>query len=93
MSGGDVDVCDQDPGFDLSVRISTTLRMLIRIWRGDLSWERAARNGALALDGSSVMRRLLPKLFLMPGQVWTGALKSKPRSSTGAEWVSAPTAM
>ncbi|QDP98015.1 helix-turn-helix transcriptional regulator [Microlunatus elymi] len=71
FSGGDVDVCDQDPGFDLSVTIRTTLRMMIMIWRGDQTWERAARNGTVTIDGAAPIRRLLPKLFLLPGQVWS----------------------
>lgn len=69
-AGGEVDVCDRDPGFEVSIGVRTTLRTLIMIWRGDLDWGQAARAGTLTLAGSTDMQRLLPRLFALPGAVW-----------------------
>jgi hypothetical protein len=86
------DVCDRDPGYDVAVRIRSTLRTMTRIWRGDISWSAVASTGRLHLDGPADLRRSVPDWFSLP--VYAGVeRRSKPRSSTGAEWVSAPTAM
>ncbi|HSA41259.1 MAG TPA: helix-turn-helix domain-containing protein [Mycobacterium sp.] len=69
----EVDVCDRDPGFEATIGVRTALRTLIKIWRGDLDWAQAARAGALTVDGSGEMHRLLPRLFLLPGGRWAQA--------------------
>jgi DNA-binding HxlR family transcriptional regulator len=88
-----VDVCDRDPGFEVGVQIRTTLREMIKIWRGDTTLPNAARAGVLSLDGPTSLRRALPSWFDLPGQAWTADRRSNPQSKTGAEWVSSPTAM
>lgn len=69
----DVDVCDRDPGFDVSLRIRVPLRDMIKIWRGDLDWQRAIRGGMLQLEGPAALRRSLPYWFELPGRRWTAA--------------------
>ena len=61
VSGEDVDVCDADPGFEVSVAVSTRLRDLVRVWRGDMSWPQLLAQAAI--DGSSTARRSLPQWF------------------------------
>lgn len=56
----EVDVCDFDPGFDVCVRATSTLRTMVEIWRGDLAWPAALTDGSLALEGSREARRSLP---------------------------------
>ena len=63
----------RDPGFEATIGVRTALRTLIKIWRGDLDWAQAARAGALTVDGSGEMHRLLPRLFLLPGGRWARA--------------------
>jgi len=60
INGTDVDLCDFDPGFDVSVRTTSTLRVMVLIWRGDLTWRAALKDGSLTLDGSQQARRALP---------------------------------
>ncbi len=60
VNDSDVDVCDVDPGFDVCVTATVTLRTMVEIWRGDLSWPAALTGGALALEGSRDARRSLP---------------------------------
>ena len=60
VTDGDVDVCDFDPGYDVAATVHTGLRTLTEIWRGDLSWERATRSGAMRIEGPTAVRRALP---------------------------------
>jgi DNA-binding HxlR family transcriptional regulator len=87
------DVCDHDPGYQVALQVRTTLRDMIKIWRGDLDWDAARRARVLTVDGPTELRRGMPGWFQLPGQAWAEVRRSNPRSSTGAEWVSAPTEM
>lgn len=60
VKGGDVDVCDFDPGFQIAVSVTCTLRTMAQIWRGDLSWQAALKDDSLQLDGPQTARRALP---------------------------------
>lgn len=55
-----VDVCDADPGHPVTVTITAPLRTLVDVWRGELSWPEAARQG-LVLDGPQWARRAVPR--------------------------------
>ncbi len=35
MNAGAADVCDTDPGYEVSVTVTADLRHMVRIWRGD----------------------------------------------------------
>lgn len=60
----DVDVCDTDPGFDVSVHVTAGLRDLTEIWRGERSWSEALGSGAVVIDGPAALRRSLPQWFV-----------------------------
>jgi DNA-binding HxlR family transcriptional regulator len=55
-----VDVCDFDPGYDVAVSVTGSLRRMVEIWRGDLGWPEALRSGAVTLQGAEASRRALP---------------------------------
>lgn len=55
-----VDVCDQDPGHPITVAVAFPLRLLVRVWRGDIGWSAATESG-LHLDGRSWAWRALPR--------------------------------
>ena len=57
---GHVDVCDNDPGHDITATISGSLRTLTQIWRGDVSWSIAQADGSVSIDGPSHVRRAVP---------------------------------
>jgi DNA-binding HxlR family transcriptional regulator len=61
----DVDVCDRDPGFPVTVMVRSPLLRMTQIWRGDVSWAAAIRDGSLELIGPTTVRRALPKWFLL----------------------------
>ncbi|MBC9226012.1 transcriptional regulator [Aeromicrobium sp. 636] len=63
VTDGTVDVCDYDPGFDVTATVRTTLRTLTRVWRGDVSWEQAIRAERVAIDAPRDVRAEVPGWF------------------------------
>jgi hypothetical protein len=59
----EADVCDVDPGHPVAVAVTTSLRTMVEVWRGDLDWSYAVSSSALAVDGATSLRRSLPKWF------------------------------
>jgi DNA-binding HxlR family transcriptional regulator len=57
---GHLDVCDNDPGYDVTATISASLRTLTQVWRGDVPWSRALIDGSVSIDGPSHVRRAVP---------------------------------
>lgn len=57
VHGGEVDLCDVDPGYDVTAEVVTGLRELVRVWRGDRSWEELLRTGVLTVSGPEPVRR------------------------------------
>lgn len=66
LTPDEVDVCDVDPGYPLSVTVTAELRRLTEVWRGDVSWAAAVRSGTVRLDGPTTLRRALPGWFRLP---------------------------
>jgi DNA-binding HxlR family transcriptional regulator len=60
VADGEADICDVDPGYDVGGAIETSLRTLIRIWRGDLGWSHALLDGSVAVSGPADVRRAIP---------------------------------
>ncbi len=63
VNEAETDVCDFDPGFDVAVTITASLRTLTAVWRGDVGWLAALRSGSLELQGPSELRRAVPRWF------------------------------
>ncbi|MFG2249984.1 winged helix-turn-helix transcriptional regulator [Spirillospora sp. NPDC048823] len=57
LTSGEADVCDADPGYEVSVTVTTGLRDMVQIWRGDIRWEDALRSGAVEVRGPEALRR------------------------------------
>ncbi|MCF2530219.1 winged helix-turn-helix transcriptional regulator [Yinghuangia soli] len=66
ISGGEADLCDADPGFDVTVTVTASLRRLIEVWRGDLAWSDALRSGGVSVHGPEELRRGVPGWFTLP---------------------------
>jgi DNA-binding HxlR family transcriptional regulator len=63
LSPEDVDVCDFDPGFGVSVEVTGELRRMVEIWRGDLDWAHAISRGLIEVRGEPAIRRAVPAWF------------------------------
>jgi hypothetical protein len=61
----EADVCDADPGYDVAVTVTSSLRSMVRVWRGDLSWGEALRGGHLEVRGPEALRRSVPGWFTL----------------------------
>jgi DNA-binding HxlR family transcriptional regulator len=61
----EVDVCDVDPGFDVAVSVSSSLRTLTSVWMGNLDWSDALRSGSLEVQGPEALRRAFPDWFTL----------------------------
>lgn len=57
ISDGDVDVCDKDPGRDVDVFFTTTVRGMADVWMGDVSYHEAMESGALSIIGPAALIR------------------------------------
>jgi DNA-binding HxlR family transcriptional regulator len=60
VANGNAEVCDFDPGYEAAATITTSLRTLAQIWRGDQSWQRAMMDGSVAIDAPTSVRRAVP---------------------------------
>jgi DNA-binding HxlR family transcriptional regulator len=60
VAEGRADVCDFDPGYDVTGTVETSLLTLTRIWRGDVGWSHALLDGSVAVSGPAEVRRAIP---------------------------------
>ncbi|MGH3509237.1 MAG: winged helix-turn-helix transcriptional regulator [Nocardioidaceae bacterium] len=65
LTPAEVDVCDADPGYDVSMTVTASIRGLVEVWRGDRTWANALGSGAIHLEGPSALRRALPRWFTL----------------------------
>jgi DNA-binding HxlR family transcriptional regulator len=63
ITADDADVCDDDPGYDVSVTLTASLRRMTEVWRGDLSWSAALRSGEVHVSGPRSLCREVPRWF------------------------------
>ena len=50
-------MCDDDPGHEVDLTLTSSLRDLTMVWRGDLAWSDAVGSGRLAVDGPEGLRQ------------------------------------
>ena len=60
VAGDEVDICDVDPGFDVTATVRTSLRAMTEIWRGDRAWVDALRAGRVEVEAPSEVARAVP---------------------------------
>jgi len=53
----DVDLCVNDPGKEIDVWFTSSVKTLARIWMGDSSYRQAVRDGSLKLVGTPALTR------------------------------------
>jgi DNA-binding HxlR family transcriptional regulator len=61
VADGKADLCDVDPGHDVTATVATSLRTLTAVWRGDLSWSQALRSGSVDVTGPAGVRQAVPE--------------------------------
>ncbi|MGI9307922.1 MAG: winged helix-turn-helix transcriptional regulator [Gammaproteobacteria bacterium] len=55
-----VDLCTQDPGKDVDIYISSTVRVLAEVWKGDVGLRRALADGTIKTHGLRLLERSMP---------------------------------
>ncbi len=60
LESDDADVCYKDPGYEVNLVIRTSLRTLIGVWLGDVTWDRALRSSSATIEGPRELRRAFP---------------------------------
>jgi len=60
VAGDEVDVCDVDPGFEVTATVRTSLRAMTEIWRGDRGWGDAVRSGRVEVEAPTDVARAVP---------------------------------
>lgn len=63
ISGAEAEVCDVDPGHDVTLHVDADLRALVQVWRGDRTWASVLGTGELTIDGPAPLRRAMPSWF------------------------------
>jgi DNA-binding HxlR family transcriptional regulator len=58
---GSVDLCPIDPGEEATLEVQTTLRVMTRVWMGDLQIDRALSSGQLKVYGPEQLKRCFVK--------------------------------
>lgn len=66
IKDGEADVCDVDPGHEVAVTVTASLRRMVEVWRGDVTWPQALRSGEIEVQGPEAFRRRLPSWFTLP---------------------------
>lgn len=56
-----VDLCDVDPGFEVTARIEASLEALTRVWVGEMAWDQAVRAGEVRVSAPEATRRQIPR--------------------------------
>lgn len=57
VHGGKVQVCDSDLGFEVDVRITSTLAVMTRVWYGQADMALAVKDGRMKVDAAPVYSR------------------------------------
>jgi hypothetical protein len=67
VQAGEVDVCLDDPGYEVDLWISCTLLTLTQLFMGDVPLATAKAAGQIRFDGNGQLEKDMPRWFgLMP---------------------------
>lgn len=61
VAGGDeVDLCTENPGKDVDLYINSSVRDMVKVWRGDLGLKKALRENLIRTHGNTYLARSMP---------------------------------
>ena len=63
VQDNDVDLCTKNPGKDVDLYISSTVRSMVEIWEGELDLSTAQRKNLLKTNGNPKLVKTLPDWF------------------------------
>lgn len=56
----EVDLCTENPGKEVDLYINSTVRDMVKVWRGDLSLKRALKEKLVRTQGDTHLKRTMP---------------------------------
>lgn len=64
----EIDICDKDPGKDVDVYITTTVKAMVDVWMGDATYRSVVTNGNMTVIGprsltDNISRWMKPSVF------------------------------
>lgn len=59
VESGDVDLCQTDPGFDIDLLVTSSLKTMTAIWMGLVRLDAEVRAGHVQLEGDPAIRRAM----------------------------------
>ena len=66
-NGEEVDLCPNDPGYEVGLYVATDLRTMTRVFMGDLALKAAISSGQIELDGSRELRQQFERWLGLSG--------------------------
>jgi DNA-binding HxlR family transcriptional regulator len=63
INGDDVDLCTKNPGKDVDLYISSTVRTMVEVWEGEVGLQTARRKNLLKANGNAQLVKTLPEWF------------------------------
>jgi hypothetical protein len=60
-----VELCIDDPGFDIDLYLEADLGVMVGVWLGDTSFDRALRSGAIRLIGPRALAKAFPSWLML----------------------------
>lgn len=60
VDGNEVDLCTEDPGKDVDLYISSTVRTMVEAWQGDIDLIKALASGAIKVHGDRNLIKTIP---------------------------------
>jgi DNA-binding HxlR family transcriptional regulator len=63
INGDEVDLCTKNPGKDVDLYLSTTVRTMVEIWEGEIGLKTAQRKNLLKANGSQQLVKTLTNWF------------------------------
>jgi len=65
IEAGEPSVCVVEPGFDVDVTITSSVRALYRVWLGNVPIADAVRSGEVSFDGPKALVRRMPEVLML----------------------------
>jgi len=63
IDDAEVDLCTADPGWDVDLYITTTVRTLVEVWEGERDLRKALRDESIKVHGVRYLARTMPDWF------------------------------
>ena len=87
INGNNVDLCTENPGKDVDLYISSTVRSMVEVWEGNLALDIAQRKQLIKTQGNRQLIKTLPEWFgiCLYADVRPGDPTLMQRASTGLD--------